>query len=131
MLIRGNSMYPAYHPMQFVMLDKRSREYRQGDVIAFRCEGLHEVLVKRVAAGPGQTAVIRDGTLYVDGSPAPFYVELAFEYAGRLENEQKLLAGEYIVIGDNISESRDSRHDQVGIVRESDIIGKIIGENRH
>lgn len=125
MLIQGNSMSPTYRHFQLVVLDKQNREYHPGDVIAFRCDGLKTVLVKRIAAGPGQSAVIQHGSLYVDGAMMPFYEKKTFDYSGLLENEQKLSKDEFIVIGDNISESKDSRYEQVGIVKAESIIGKV------
>ena len=126
MLIQGDSMLPSYHNMQLVVLDKHNREYHAGDVIAFRCEGLSAVLVKRIAACGGDTARIVDGTFYVNGEVSALYEEGSFDYAGILEEEVKLSAGEYIVIGDNIAVSKDSRNPEVGIVQEATIIGRII-----
>lgn len=121
-------MLPAYHNWQLVVLDKRANDYRPGDVVAFRCEGLNAVLVKRIAAGPGDTVQILNGTLYVNGEISRVYSEKGiFEYAGMLSDSLTLDDGEYIVIGDNIAQSRDSRYAEVGIVEADDIIGKLIG----
>ena len=43
-----------------------------------------------------------------------------------LENEIILEEGQYIVIGDNIEESKDSRYPEVGIVMEKDILGRVL-----
>ena len=128
MLIQGDSMEPNYHNMQLVILKKRFTEQslRPGDVIAYRCEGLHAVIVKRIAAVPGQTAVITDETLYVDGRPSGLYEENSFLYSGLLEKELVLQSKEYILIGDNISESKDSRYSEVGTASFDSIIGKVI-----
>ena len=126
MLIQGDSMQPSYHNMQLVILDKRNRNYRTGDVIAFRREGLDAVLVKRIAAVPGDSAFIENSTLKVNGETAPFYEEGAFSFAGMLEHCIQLSEGEYIVFGDNLEQSKDSRYGEVGIVRQGSIIGKVI-----
>jgi len=126
MLIRGDSMMPSYHNMQLVALDKHSREFQTGDVIAFRCEGLSTILVKRIAACGGDTAQIVDGTLLVNGEASALYEEGVFDRAGRLAKEIRPAQGEYLVIGDHVAGSRDSRDEAVGNVREEDIIGKII-----
>lgn len=52
LLIHGDSMNPTYHNMQFVMIDKYSGGYTYGDVIAFQCDNLDSVLVKRIVACP-------------------------------------------------------------------------------
>lgn len=61
MLIQGDSMYPAYHNMQLVILNKYDRDYKEGDVIAFHCDQLDCVLVKRIER------INDDGTYYVLG----------------------------------------------------------------
>ena len=126
MLIHGDSMEPSYHNMQFVLIDKRVQTVHTGDVVAFRCEGLHAILVKRVVAESGQTAVIRGGRLFVAGKESTLYEGTIFSYAGILSKEIVLAVGEYIVIGDNTEESKDSRYECVGIIQENDIIGRVV-----
>ena len=125
MLIQDNSMMPTFHHLQLTLLDKRDVEIKRGDVIAFRQDSLSAVLVKRVAAVPGDTAVITDGTLCINGQSSRFFKENAFEYAGILSDPIKLGEDEYIVIGDNVSESRDSRYPEIGVIKKSDCIGKV------
>ncbi len=128
MLIQGDSMEPAYHNLQFVILDKSfdAEDIAKGDVVAFRCEGLNAVLVKRVVAVKGDKAVIRGKHLYVNGELSDYYHENFFEYAGKLEQEIVLGNREFMVIGDNIEKSKDSRYLEVGVVRYEDIIGIVI-----
>ena len=57
MLIQGDSMNPTYHNMQIVVLNKFDKNYKIGDVIAFQCDELDCVLVKRIDD-------ITDGGLY-------------------------------------------------------------------
>ncbi|MGN0639056.1 MAG: signal peptidase I [Huintestinicola sp.] len=126
MLIQGSSMEPSYRNLQLVVLDKHSKDYKKGDVIAFTCDELSSVLVKRIAGGPGESAQIIDGSLFINGTESVFYHYQKFDYAGILTNEVKTGENEYIVIGDNISESIDSRYEQVNVVNSENIIGKVI-----
>ena len=120
-------MEPNYHNLQLVLLEKHDlRDVAQDDVIAFRCNGLSAILVKRVAAVPGQTAVIRDGRLLVDGKVFRRYENETFRFSGLLSSPVSLKEGEYIVIGDNLNESRDSRYEEVGIVRGDSFIGRVV-----
>jgi len=125
MLIQGNSMSPRYHSMQLVLLDRHTNEYETGDVIAFQCKGLSSVLVKRIVAKPGDSVKISEGKLYVNHLLSD-YCNGMFDYAGLLKNEIDLKDKEYIVIGDNITESKDSRYESVGIVYQDEIIGVVI-----
>ena len=120
-------MAPAYHSLQMVILNKHDRSFKKGDVIAFKCEGLSAVLVKRVAGVPGDRVVITDGRLLINDELSLQYPDTVFEYAGLLSAETILSEGEYIVIGDNIVESKDSRYETVGVVDETDILGRVVG----
>lgn len=126
-LIRGDSMLPAYHNMQMVLIDRHSRDYTYGDVIAFWCNDLDTVLIKRIAACPGDEVLIRDGTLYVNGDISiVFSGEYCFEYAGIADAPVPLAVGQYFVIGDNIEKSKDSRYPAVGCVSADSVKGKVI-----
>lgn len=125
MLIQGDSMLPAYHNLQLVVIDKHSRSYKSGDVIAFKSDSLNAVLVKRIAACPGDTAQITEKRLYINGSCQVRYEKELFDYAGILSKKQTLFSGQYIVIGDNVSVSRDSREEYIGKIKENAILGRV------
>ncbi len=127
-LIHGRSMEPSYHNFQLVVLDKHftASEIERGDVIAFRCEGLSAVLVKRVVAVPGDTVVIREGALYVNGEISPLYEGVDFSYVGMLGDEMVVGTDCFVVIGDNVAESKDSRYEEVGMVEYGKVRGRVI-----
>lgn len=81
MLIQGDSMTPTYHNLQLVVLDKHDREYAVGDVIAFRCDGLDCVLVKRIAE------ITSDNRYYVLGDNQSKSVDSRDERVGYVERE--------------------------------------------
>ncbi len=127
MLIQGASMEPTYHNMQLVVIKKHIDEddIKNGDVISFYCKKLDAILVKRVVGVPGQRVVIRDGVLFVNGVSSNYYSKETIEFAGILKDEISLSSGEFVVIGDNIPDSRDSRYEEVGVVEIDDIVGVI------
>lgn len=127
MIIQGQSMHPTYHNLQIVILDKRDKNFRAGDVIAFRCGTLHAILVKRIVAVPEDTVHIVDGTLYVNGQSdkEELYKE-CLTYAGIAENKLTLSKDEYFVLGDQHEFSKDSRYKEIGCVKESSIAGKVL-----
>lgn len=117
-------MAPAYHNLQLVVLNKHDRSFQRGDVAAFWCEGLSCVLVKRIAAIPGDRVIIRDETLYINDQISEVYEEPGMiSYMGILEEEIILRTGEYLMLGDNLEESKDSRYPEVGLVPEAQIYG--------
>lgn len=128
MLIQGQSMEPSFHNLQFVWLNKYDHSYENGDVIAFRCDGISAVLVKRIVGKPGDIVSVEDGVLKVNGKTDAFFEDSYFEYSGILETAILLRANEYIVIGDNIPESKDSRYEYIGVISGNDIVGKVVSK---
>ena len=113
--------------MQLVFLEKVTRSYDLGDVIAFRCDGLQATLVKRIVAGPGNTVQILDGTLYVNGKISVIYPEEGcFSDAGILSGPVDLKSDEYFVIGDNFEKSKDSRYETVRPVKRESIMERVM-----
>lgn len=125
MMIQGKSMYPTYIPFQIVVVNKQMEKYEKDDVIAFRSEELHSTLVKRVVATPGDRVQIINEKLFVNDIESYFYREYKFAYSGILAEEIELQEGQYIVVGDNIEDSIDSRYEQIGVVDEENIIGRV------
>lgn len=120
-------MYPTYHNMQLAVIDKHSEDYTYNDVIAFKCGKLNRILVKRIAACPGDSVEIKNGTLYVNGEISTVYqTEGIFKKAGIAGRELVLQKQQYFVIGDNIVESKDSRYEEIGCVELKDILGRLL-----
>ena len=126
MLIQGDSMEPYYHNMQFVIISKLSKTYTYNDVIAINNEELNSIIVKRIVACQGDMVVIKDKKLYVNNIVSNIHKDSVFEYAGILEKEIELKEDEYVVIGDNVIESKDSSYKEIGIINKKDIIGVIL-----
>ncbi len=99
---------------------------KEGDVVVFLPNGNEKAhyYVKRVVATPGDSVVIEDGVLYVNGEESPWVTDWIAD-AGIAANEFSLKNGEYFCIGDNPGDSEDSRSANIGPVDETDIIGKV------
>lgn len=124
-LIQGESMYPTYKNMQFTLIDRRSTNFQNGDVIVFYCPALDCTMVKRIIATPGETVLILDGDVMVDGVKSP-YVNGNVDFGGIASN--KLLIGDdqFFVMGDNHALSKDSRYEEIGCISHENIIGRLI-----
>ena len=81
--------------------------------------------VKRVIGLPGDTVSIRQGTVYINGeAPKESYLET--ERIDSQSMEAVVLGeGEYFLMGDNRSDSTDSR--RMGAVERGKILGKAVG----
>ncbi|MCL4230707.1 MAG: signal peptidase I [Dehalococcoidia bacterium] len=79
-------------------------------------------LIKRIIALPGETVEIQDGKVYINDH----YLEEPYIKSAWHDNKSKILIGEdeYFVMGDNRTNSLDSRSTQIGLVHKDLIIGK-------
>lgn len=101
---------------------------RRGDIIVFRTDASDDAAlhIRRVIGLPGETILIRNGKIYIDGEE---YMESgnypAVTNPGLAENGVTLNSGEYFVLGDNRNNSEDSRYADIGMVKKRYIAGKL------
>lgn len=101
----------------------------RGDIAAVPLDSIdivHFIDIVRVAAIPGDTVEIRDGTLYVNGEASGLF-PAGVLYPGDRSYPVTLEDDEYFVLGDNHDNSYDSRYETYGLVDRADIIGVYIG----
>lgn len=99
----------------------------QNDIIVFLPNGNEKshYYVKRVVAVPGDTVLIENGIVYVNGEPFEEEIEtVAIEEAGLASEEITLGSDEFFVLGDNRNNSEDSRYANIGNIKKEYIIGK-------
>ena len=103
----GMSMYPTLAPGEYVLCDRfayRRRAPQRGDVALVRgLLGGREVMVKRVAAVPGDRVELDGGAVVVNGSPAG---EAALQEGC---GAWSLGDDEWFLLGDAMDVSTDSR----------------------
>lgn len=129
-IVNGSSMVPTLTNGDFLVLWSLFYTPKQGDIISANCDGLDEVIVKRVIAVGGQTVDIdfSTGEVFVDGEllDEPYINNLTLNDEGAFDYPITVEEGYYFCMGDNRQGSKDSRHPDVGLISRDDILGKVV-----
>lgn len=122
--IVGSSMKPSLHDGQRLLINKAVyffREPEAGEVVVFQAPNNRQAdYIKRIIALPGDVVEVKEGVVYVNGSPLDEpYIK---DEPGYTLDPEKVPENNYFVLGDNRNNSSDSRSGWT--VKREDIIGK-------
>ena len=122
--ISGDSMSPTLSHDEIVVLLK-TKSFDRGDLIGFYYQG--KILLKRVIALPeDEVAIDAEGNVYVNGEILEeTYVTDKSLGDCDLEFPYKVPGTGYFVLGDQRTNSVDSRNSAIGAIFRDDIIGKV------
>lgn len=82
--------------------------------------------IKRVIGLPGETVLIQNGQVYINGNPlSDCPIDKEIKTAGLAETALTLGENEYFVLGDDPDNSQDSRYLSVGNVKKNEILGRV------
>lgn len=125
--IEGPAMSPTLNSHDYVFIKKWGKQYTRGDIIVFLYLNQSEYpamngsfLVKRIIGLPREKVAIQNGKVFINGSILEeTYIKIQTPGTTSLV----LNKDEYFVLGDNRSESLDSRF--YGPISSADIQGKV------
>ncbi len=123
--VEGISMEPTLHEGEFVVVNRlayRWQEPKRGDIIVFHFPlNKQRRFIKRVIGLPGDTVIVQDGQISVNGDPLnePYITD-----APRYSGEWHIGSDELFVLGDNRNNSSDSQN--WGTLPFGEIIGKAV-----
>lgn len=130
--VNGESMFPNFQDGEYVLTNLvtlKMAPLTRGDVVVFKAPPDPEKdFIKRVIGLPGDTIMIKDGTVYVNGNALneEQYLHPDIKtYSGSFLKENEIITvpdDQYFVMGDNRPYSSDSR--EWGFVKKDEMIGK-------
>ena len=128
-VVDGSSMSPTLEDGDNLIVDKPSYRFtdpKRYDIVVFHYpEGENSYYIKRIIGLPGETVLIEDGRIYINGVLLEEdYGNALMENSGRANSPVTLGEDEYFVLGDNRNVSSDSRDPAVGNVSRDQIVGK-------
>lgn len=127
----GPSMNPNYYDGDVLILNKlhyRLYKPKRFEVAAIKYNDT-KYFIKRVIGLPGEHISYKDGTLYVNGEiiEEKFKTEIMDEDFDLNSLGYEVIPDNYyLVVGDNRSNSLDSRSKEVGLISKKEFIGKVL-----
>jgi signal peptidase I len=127
-IVSGQSMEPTFESENRVIISK-IHKLDHFDLVVFHAPGSEEDYIKRVIGLPGDTVVMEDDKLYINGTE--YEEEYIQDNKDQLFADQKLTEdfevtvpeGQLFVLGDNRRNSTDSR--DIGCIDEDSVVGKV------
>lgn len=117
--VNGASMDPTLNDKDIMLLDEISYRFRnieRFDIVVVKEE--NEYLIKRIIGLPGEKVEYKDNKLYIDSK----YVKEDFKHKETFDFSTTLGKDEYFIMGDNRTNSTDSR--VFGPISRDEIMGK-------
>lgn len=130
-LVKGESMYPTLEENDYLIVNRiayKIGDPEQGDVIVYHSnltdeEGKSKDLVKRVIAAEGDHIKIQNSEVFVNGQKLEEdYINVGQTYG---EIDATVPQDKVFTMGDNRENSMDSRYEEIGMVDEDEILGKV------
>ena len=125
--VPSTSMVPTINVGDRIIVNRvyNKDNIKRGDILVFYSDELQETLIKRVIGLPGDTIVIKDGSLNINGE------DIQEDYVKNNDyNNEELVyevpQGKYFFLGDNRPVSMDSRKWINPYIDEDDIKGKAV-----
>lgn len=134
--VSGVSMEPTLLEGQTVIVNKLEYYFKspkRNDVIVYKQSNKEHSYfeLKRVIGLPGETVKIKNGVVYINDEVIKEKIKTdVIQNGGLAEESVKLDDNEYFVLGDNRSDSEDSRFASVGNVLKNEILGKAIAREK-
>ena len=124
--VEGDSMVPTLNGGDQLLLSTMVTQYQRGDIVVVDRYTV-EPLIKRIIAIGGDTLSIDEGGhVYLNGLLLSEPYATPFTPQKGCVDSVVIPYGYVFLMGDNRMVSLDSRSEEVGLVLEKDIVGKVV-----
>ena len=130
MTVSGENMYPTLNEGDVCLINKMSyklHSIKRNDVVVVQQSGSEHnyYMIERVIGLPGETVMVQNGVVYIDGKELEEKYSFPLMENGGLALEKITLDdNEYFVLSDNRNGGEDSRNASIGNILKKDIVGK-------
>ncbi len=132
--VKGQSMEPNFESSDYLIVDEISYRFRnpaRGEVVVFRNpQDQGQRFIKRIIGLPGETVELKEGRVMISKNSEKFfldesaYLPIFVPTNPRIFENITLKKDEYFVLGDNRTNSSDSR--VFGSLPRENIIGRVV-----
>lgn len=131
----GYSMYSTYTKGKGIifvnLLEYKVKDVEYGDIVVFYSKEEKNYICKRIIGLPGDTISFYDGRVYLNGMilNESDYLDYTKRYTKTYSIKDSFVVPEnhVFVLGDNRTNSKDSRFFDNPYISQKDIVGKAIG----
>lgn len=125
--VDGSSMNTTLSDGEIMLLNKivyKKNDIKRFDIVVVNQDDKY--IIKRVIGLPGEVISYRDNELYIDGKKVedPYPSTKTDDFTIEDVGHTKIPGDTYFVMGDNRSDSLDSRYPSVGVIRKENIVGR-------
>lgn len=125
--VNGTSMYPTLSSGDILILNKTAYwfgDIKRFDIVVINKDTMEKEMIKRVIGLPGDKIEYRDSKLYVNDEEVPeeFTHKETADFDFSKLGVTTVPEGSYFVVGDNRTDSYDSRY--FGFISKKEIEGK-------
>lgn len=125
-IVSGSSMSPSVQDSDIVLFNRRFSEVQRGDIIVAKDPLRGIYYIKRVIGVSGNIVDLKDGSVYVDGKQ----LHEDYIFQNTLPHDEvfpiTVPNGSVFVLGDSRGVSQDSRNTEIGMIKNENIIGRVI-----
>lgn len=133
-VVYGPSMEPSFYDREYLLISKAlvvTNQFNVGDVVVFKTHlttdsGTEKNLIKRIIGMPGDQVRIENGQVYVNDKALKETYTDGSATADFGTTSWTVGTDEYFVLGDNRDNSKDSRFPDVGLIKKSALMGKVV-----